>query len=332
MASFARLSVVALGVLLAGCGAPNALNARGLNGDAFDALKAKGPNAVPPAAVKTVKLGFGSVTLGLLPESAVKLRSMGEAFEAEMPLWEGDTTLTGISIMSQALPKKVDLREFCTPIRNQGSLGSCTAFAATGLMEMTRRIQGEKATKLSPLFLYYAERKQMEESGDTPKATRKDTGASSGLAARTAVKYGCATEADVPYKDGRAALAYDASAADYAGALDHKFKKASRISTLHGMKNALAHKKPFSFGVVIYKNFGTAEVAKTGMMPLPGTQDTAEGGHAVVCVGFDDEKQAFIVRNSWGADWGDKGYFYMPYEFFKTNYVGLRYYNCYTLE
>merc|ERR1712159_888851 len=39
------------------------------------------------------------------------------------------------------------------------------------------------------------------------------------------------------------------------------------------------------------------------------------GGHAVLCCGYDDEKEMFIVRNSWGADWGMDGYFLMPYAF-----------------
>jgi C1A family cysteine protease len=76
----------------------------------------------------------------------------------------------------------------------------------------------------------------------------------------------------------------------------------------------------------------TKEVAANGELPLPTKGEDIVGGHAVVCVGYDDAKQAFIVRNSWGTGWGDKGYFYMPYEFFKTQYVGFRYFNCWTLD
>ena len=61
----------------------------------------------------------------------------------------------------------------------------------------------------------------------------------------------------------------------------------------------------------------STEVAKTGIVPMPTTQNQFMGGHAVCTVGFDDNKQCFIVKNSWGPKWGLNGYFYMPY-----NYVG----------
>ena len=50
-------------------------------------------------------------------------------------------------------------------------------------------------------------------------------------------------------------------------------------------------------------------------MPIPNQGEELLGGHAVALVGFDDNRSVFIVRNSWGEEWGDKGYFYMPYEF-----------------
>ena len=49
------------------------------------------------------------------------------------------------------------------------------------------------------------------------------------------------------------------------------------------------------------------------LMPQPG--DKVRGGHAVTAVGYDDFQEVFIVRNSWGEGWGDKGYFYMPYAY-----------------
>jgi C1A family cysteine protease len=56
-------------------------------------------------------------------------------------------------------------------------------------------------------------------------------------------------------------------------------------------------------------------VARAGVVPLPGPREKVLGGHAVLAVGYDDAKQCFIVRNSWGTKWGDKGHCYMPYAY-----------------
>jgi C1A family cysteine protease len=56
-------------------------------------------------------------------------------------------------------------------------------------------------------------------------------------------------------------------------------------------------------------------VAKTGLVPMPRPGEKSQGGHCVLIVGYDQTKKWFICRNSWGVNWGDKGYFYLPYEF-----------------
>ena len=79
------------------------------------------------------------------------------------------------------------------------------------------------------------------------------------------------------------------------------------------MKNSLINNDPFVVGIAIYESFETYKVFKTGMVPMPTSTEKLLGGHAVVCVGFDDIKQVWIMRNSWGINWGDRGYFYLPY-------------------
>lgn len=71
----------------------------------------------------------------------------------------------------------------------------------------------------------------------------------------------------------------------------------------------------FRFGFTVLTSFSSEQTRKTGVMVMPQPGDKVRGGHAVTAVGFDDFKQVFIVRNSWGEGWGDKGYFYMPYEY-----------------
>ena len=81
------------------------------------------------------------------------------------------------------------------------------------------------------------------------------------------------------------------------------------------MKNCLLSGLPVVFGFGVYESFESEEVAKTGIMPIPNKNEKLLGGHAVMAVGYDDEKEHFIIRNSWGLEWGDRGYFYMPYTF-----------------
>jgi len=85
--------------------------------------------------------------------------------------------------------------------------------------------------------------------------------------------------------------------------------------SLEELKSALIAGFPVAFGFIVYSSFESQEVARTGIMPMPQAGEYILGGHAVAMVGFDDVRKVFIVRNSWGAGWGDRGYFYMPYAF-----------------
>jgi C1A family cysteine protease len=102
----------------------------------------------------------------------------------------------------------------------------------------------------------------------------------------------------------------------YDNAKNHKSIEYKRVvQSLEQLKQCLIEGFPFIFGFNVYSSFETQEVAETGIMPIPKEGEELLGGHAVCAVGFDDNKQVFIVRNSWGDNWGDKGYFYMPYSF-----------------
>ena len=76
---------------------------------------------------------------------------------------------------------------------------------------------------------------------------------------------------------------------------------------------------PFVIGFTVYESFETEEVARTGVMPMPTPREHVIGGHAVMAVGYDDKLDRFRMRNSWGKDWGTKGYFTMPYAYLLDN-------------
>ena len=81
------------------------------------------------------------------------------------------------------------------------------------------------------------------------------------------------------------------------------------------MRKCLAEGFPFVFGFTVYDGFESASVAKSGKLNLPKPGEKVLGGHAVCAVGYDDKAKRVIVRNSWGTDWGMKGFFTMPYDY-----------------
>ena len=87
------------------------------------------------------------------------------------------------------------------------------------------------------------------------------------------------------------------------------------IQCVEQMKNVLNSGFPFVFGFTVYESFESDQVQKTGIMPMPYKDETILGGHAVVCVGYFDAENKFLIRNSRGNDWGMNGYFTMPYKF-----------------
>jgi hypothetical protein len=85
------------------------------------------------------------------------------------------------------------------------------------------------------------------------------------------------------------------------------------IQSVDQMRGCLASGFPFVFGFAVYHSWTTAQ--KDGRVPLPAVDEPVIGGHAVMAVGYDDRTQQFTIRNSWGEEWGDRGYGTMPYAY-----------------
>ena len=205
------------------------------------------------------------------------------------------------------LPKKTDLRKGCPPVYDQGQLGSCTANAIGAAFEF--ELLKQKAPDFMPsrLFIYYNER-VIENS------VNNDSGAQIRDGIKTVNKQGVCPEKDWPYNISEFARKPHASC--YSEALKHQVLSYHRVTRdPDQMKGCLAEGFPFVLGFTVYDGFESSAVARTGVLNLPKKSEKMVGGHAVMAVGYDDTAARFIIRNSWGAGWGQKGYFTMPYQY-----------------
>jgi C1A family cysteine protease len=213
--------------------------------------------------------------------------------------------------MIGAMPASVDLRAQCPPVYDQGQLGSCTANAIAGALEFDRLKQKISDFAPSRLFIYYNER-VMEHT------VASDSGAQIRDGIKSVGQLGDCPETEWPYVISRFKTKPPAKC--YSDALKYKAVLYQRVTqTLGQLKGCLASGYPFVLGFTVYESFESVQVAKTGHASLPKPGEQSIGGHAVMAVGYDDTKQWFIVRNSWGDGWAMKGYFTLPYAYVTDN-------------
>lgn len=216
---------------------------------------------------------------------------------------------------SQGLPTRVDLRQWASPVDDQGELGACTGFSIKAARELLSIRDGKPAYEpLSPLFIYYYERKQ-EGTVD------EDAGAMITTGMEVIQKLGVAPEALWSYDPRndnnpktKEKFQVAPSGEAYKAARQFKVSEIRPLDTLRDIRYELAHRNPVVIGIEVFEAFYDAP---KGKLPLPNPKEESQGGHAVVIVGYDDAQKVLIVKNSWGAAWGDQGYFYLPYEYVK---------------
>ena len=209
------------------------------------------------------------------------------------------------------LPPIVYLRPNCPKVYDQGHLGSCTANAIAGAVEFDLLKQSKTDFTPSRLFIYFNER-LMEGT------VNQDAGAEIKDGIKSISQAGVCDEVLWPY--GISLLTTKPPQSIYDAAKCDLITKYEMIGTgnLDLMKQSLANGLPFIFGFTVFDSFQSLSTASTGIVNMPNPNENVLGGHAVMCVGYSEPDQRFIIRNSWGEKWGIKGYFTFPYEYMRT--------------
>lgn len=228
----------------------------------------------------------------------------------------------------KAVPAKVDLRAWCSPIEDQKDIGSCTAHAAVGIVEYFQRRAFGVYLDGSRLFVYKMTRNLMGVTGDTGAWLRNTMGA--------LAMGGVPPEKYWPYVTAD----FDKEPPAFVYAVGNNFQALTYFchdpadanlpgeAVLASVKTYLAAGVPSMFGFFGFPSFDKSDVK--GNIPYPGPGEKAQWGHAIMAVGYDDARKikntesnktttgALLIRNSWGKSWGDKGYGWLPYDYVKN--------------
>jgi C1A family cysteine protease len=234
---------------------------------------------------------------------------------------------TDIGILKDtSLPQKADLTQWFSPVEDQGSLGSCTANAAVGLLEYFEKRAFNNYLDASRLFVYKASRNLLNWSGDTGAYLR--------TAMQALTLFGVCPERYYPYR----IKGFDVEPSAFCYSFAQNFQSISYFrhdppglapdKVLKSIKTSIAAGVPAMFGFTCYSSLDQANA--DGMIPFPIRGEKDEGGHAIVAAGYDDKITivnrtdnsktvgAFLIRNSWGTSWGQKGYGWLPYKYVLT--------------
>lgn len=202
---------------------------------------------------------------------------------------------------NQSLPENVDLRPWDSLVEDQLYLGSCSGQAVSSAYELsTKKLYPQQFVELSELFIYYNSRV-------LEGTVEEDSGATLRNSFKGLKQWGVCTDELWPYDITK--FTVQPTPECYRNAASRKIPQYNRVITVSDMMDALYSGYPIVVGLEIFSSFLNLDAANY-IMTASGYND---GYHAMTLVGYNDNY--FIVKNSYGSEWGLNGYCNMPFEY-----------------
>lgn len=226
----------------------------------------------------------------------------------------------GDGISESRLPRRVDLSRYLPPIGSQGMIESCSAWSTVYYAKTIQENQEHEwgadspSHQFSPLFSYN-------------QITRgRNEGTSIDDHMLIIQNMGAVPLSEFPYteqinmfpNDETIARAEPYRGESYRKLSEYNWNTQEWTTDINTVKTVLAEGSPVVGGFLVHDSFYAYQ---GGIYSHPVGAEL--GGHAMCVVGYDDDKRAFLIVNSWGEDWGEDGFMWMSYDLFsKLNTSG----------